>query len=279
MTEGAARERTARLAADFRSLHRGRPRRGPLVLPGPWDAGSARVLAGAGFPALATPSAGVAASLGYEDGRTPADEMFAAVARIVRAVDVPVSADLEAGYGLPPRELAARVRDAGLAGVNLEDSGDFGSGRAGGAGAAGTTSAASGPGGAGAPSGGGLRDAGAHAAWLAEFREEAGGELFLNARVDTYRHGVTDPEETVRRCLLYVEAGADGVYPILAPPEHLPLLAAEVPVPVNALALPGGPGVAELGRLGAGRVTFGAGMHGRTMAALRAVADEVRPAG
>ncbi|WP_228979880.1 isocitrate lyase/phosphoenolpyruvate mutase family protein [Streptomyces sp. DH12] len=271
MTRRAARERAARLAAEFRALHRDRPRRDPLVLPGPWDAGSARVLAAAGHPALATPSAGVAASLGYEDGGTPADEMFAAVARVVRAVDVPVSADLEAGYGLPPRELAARVLDAGLAGVNLEDSGDFGSSGEPGDGRPGGSGGARG-------AGGGLRDAGAHAAWLAEFREAAGGELFLNARVDTYRHGVADPEETVRRCLLYVEAGADGVYPILAPPEHLPLLAARVPVPVNALAVPGGPGVAELGRLGAGRVTFGAGMHGRTMAALRAVADEVRPA-
>ena len=81
----------------FRALHHHRAPGDPLVLPGPWDAASARVFTEAGFPALATPSAGVAASLGYEDGQVPADEMFAAVARIVRAVDVPVSADVGGG--------------------------------------------------------------------------------------------------------------------------------------------------------------------------------------
>ncbi|MDT7598632.1 MAG: hypothetical protein QOK26_709, partial [Pseudonocardiales bacterium] len=86
----------------FRALHHDRAADDPLVLPGPWDAGSAQVLADAGFPALATPSAGIAASLGYQDGATPPEEMFAAVARIVRAVSVPVSADLEGGYGLAP---------------------------------------------------------------------------------------------------------------------------------------------------------------------------------
>ena len=90
-------------ASTFRALHQDRAVGDPLVLPGPWDAASARVFADAGFPALATPSAGIAASLGYEDGSTPPDEMFAAVARIVRAVSVPVSADVEGGYGLAPR--------------------------------------------------------------------------------------------------------------------------------------------------------------------------------
>jgi 2-methylisocitrate lyase-like PEP mutase family enzyme len=84
-------------AEAFRALHHGRVPGDPLVLPGPWDAAGARVFAEAGFPAPATPSAGVAAALGYEDGRTPADEMFAAVARIARAVDVPVSADVDGG--------------------------------------------------------------------------------------------------------------------------------------------------------------------------------------
>src|SRR5882757_2823923 len=93
-------------AAVLRALHHGRAPHDPLVLPGPWDAASARVFADAGFPALATPSAGVSASLGYPDGQgTPPAEMFAAIGRIARAVDVPVSADVEAGYGLPAREL------------------------------------------------------------------------------------------------------------------------------------------------------------------------------
>lgn len=102
-TDRAGTHAAVSKAETFRALHRGRLPGDPLVLPGPWDAASAQVFADAGFPALATPSAGVAASLGYEDGATPADEMFAAVARIVRAVDVPVSADVEGGYGLAPR--------------------------------------------------------------------------------------------------------------------------------------------------------------------------------
>ncbi|MGW6456016.1 isocitrate lyase/phosphoenolpyruvate mutase family protein, partial [Streptomyces sp. NPDC055078] len=106
----------------FHALHHDRPADDPLVLPGPWDAVSAAAFADAGFPALATPSAGIAAVLGYEDGQTPADEMFAAIARIVRAVDIPVSADIEAGYGLPPAELVARLLETGAVGCNLEDS-------------------------------------------------------------------------------------------------------------------------------------------------------------
>ena len=109
-------------ASTFRALHQDRAAGDPLVLPGPWDAGSAQALADAGYPALATPSMGVAASLGYQDGSTPPDEMFAAVARIVRAVSVPVSADIEGGYGLAPRELVARLMETGAVGCNLEDS-------------------------------------------------------------------------------------------------------------------------------------------------------------
>src|SRR3954468_10258166 len=147
-------------ASTFRALHQGRAVGDPLVLPGPWDAASARVFADAGFPALATPSAGVAASLGYEDGRTPADEMFAAVARIVRAVDVPVSADIEGGYGLAPKELVERLLETGAVGCNLEDSED-----------------------------GVLKDPRRHAEWLAEVRAVAADRLFVNARVDVFLHG------------------------------------------------------------------------------------------
>ncbi|MET7642831.1 isocitrate lyase/phosphoenolpyruvate mutase family protein [Streptomyces sp. NPDC005426] len=238
-------------ASALRALHHGRTPGDPLVLPGPWDAASARVLSAAGFPALATPSAGVAASLGYEDGATPAAEMFAAVARIVRAVSVPVSADVEAGYGLAPRELVERLLATGAVGCNLEDTVD-----------------------------GVLVDAGWQADRLAEVRAVAGDELFVNARVDTYVTGVpegTDQEaETVRRALLYVAAGADGVYPIAAPPEALPRLAAAVPAPLNALARSDGPGPQRLGELGAARVTFGPGLQHRAMAALREYAGGLR---
>ncbi|NBE54760.1 isocitrate lyase/PEP mutase family protein [Streptomyces boluensis] len=234
----------------FRKLHQDRAPGDPLILPGPWDAASARAFAEAGFPALATPSAGIAASLGYEDGATPADEMFAAVARLVRSVadfGIPVSADLEAGYGLAPRELVARALDAGVVGVNLEDSG---------------------------PSG--LGDPERQADRLAEVRAAADGALFVNARVDTYVRGVPDLDETVRRALLYVEAGADSVYPILAPPEHLPELCSRIPVPLNAVSHPDGPSPRELGQLGVSRVTFGPGLLWRAMSAVKAVAEELR---
>ncbi|MFC9928514.1 isocitrate lyase/phosphoenolpyruvate mutase family protein [Streptomyces sp. NPDC127190] len=232
-------------ADEFRALHLGRVPGDALVLPGPWDAASARVFAEAGFPALATPSAGVAASLGHQDGQTPADEMFAAVARIARAVDVPVSADVEAGYGLAPKELVDRLLEAGVVGCNLEDS-----------------------------VGGALKDPREQAEFLAEVRAAAGDRLFVNARVDVFVHGDGDPERAIERAALYVAAGADCVYPILAPAEVLPLLRSAVQGPLNALArLDGsGPSPAELGGLGATRITFGPGLQRKAAAAVREIA-------
>ncbi|MFE2296341.1 isocitrate lyase/phosphoenolpyruvate mutase family protein [Streptomyces sp. NPDC059452] len=260
----------------FRALHHGRAPDDPLVLPGPWDAASARALEEAGFPALAVPSAGVAAALGHEDGHTPADEMFAAVARIVRAVSVPVSADIEAGYGLEPEELVERLLAAGAVGCNLEDSVD-----------------------------GVLVDPAHQADLLARFREAAGGRLFLNARVDVYLRVApagtdreasagTAPEagtgsdreasartdrdaDAVDRGRRYAAAGADCVYPIGAPPEALPRLAAAVPVPLNALGTPDSPAaVRRLGELGAARVTFGPALQRLAVAAAREAAEGVR---
>ncbi|MEU3900455.1 isocitrate lyase/phosphoenolpyruvate mutase family protein [Streptomyces sp. NPDC045251] len=234
----------------FRALHHGRAPGDPLVLPGPWDAVSARVFADAGFPALATPSAGVAASLGYEDGATPADEMFAAVARIARAVDVPVSADVEDGYGLAPKELVERLLEAGAVGCNLEDS-----------------------------AGGVLKDPREHAQWLGEVRAAAGDRLFVNARIDTFIRGVADPDAAIERAALYVAAGADCVYPIGAPVGVLPLLRSGVQGPVNVGGRPGkGPASAELrrlGELGATRITFGPGLQRRAEGALREIAAEL----
>ncbi|MFF1451965.1 isocitrate lyase/phosphoenolpyruvate mutase family protein [Streptomyces sp. NPDC058274] len=243
-----ARAATPDTAADvFRALHHGRAPGDPLVLPGPWDAAGARVFADAGFPALATPSAGVAASLGYEDGATPADEMFAAVARIVRAVDVPVSADVEDGYGLAPEELVDRLLEAGAVGCNLEDS-----------------------------NGGVLKDPARHADWLAEVKAAAGERLFLNARVDTFLCGEADPERAIERAALYVAAGADCAYPIGAPAEVLPLLRAGIQGPVNAFGRPDAASVAELGELGATRITFGPGLQRRATEALRKIVTELR---
>ncbi|MGN9759385.1 isocitrate lyase/PEP mutase family protein [Streptomyces sp. SD31] len=235
----------------FRALHRRRSPGDPLVLPGPWDAASARVFVEAGFPALATPSAGVAASLGYEDGRTPADEMFAAVARIVRAVDVPVSADIEGGYGIAPKELVERLLETGAVGCNLEDSED-----------------------------GALKDPRAHADWLAEVRHAAADRLFVNARIDTFSRppGAADPkqaaEQAIERAALYVAAGADCVYPIGAPVDVLPLLRSGIqgPINVHGTVTGDGPSPTELGELGATRITFGPGLQRRTAEALREIA-------
>lgn len=234
-------------AETFRALHHGRVPGDPLVLPGPWDAASARVFVDAGFPALATPSAGVAASLGYADGETPADEMFAAVARIVRAVDVPVSADVEDGYGLAPGELVERLLEAGAVGCNLEDS-----------------------------AGGALKDAARHADWLAEVRSAAADLLFVNARVDVFVHGDGDPDQVIERAALYVAAGADCVYPIGAPTDVLPLLRSGIRGPVNVFAGLDGVPVGELGELGATRVTFGPGLQRRAAEALGDIAAKLR---
>ncbi|MFK4545007.1 2-methylisocitrate lyase-like PEP mutase family enzyme [Streptomyces tendae] len=189
----------------------------------------------------------MAASLGYEDGRTPADEMFAAVARIVRAVDVPVSADVEGGYGLAPKELVERLLEAGAVGCNLEDSTREG-----------------------------LKDPAEHAEWLAGVREEAGDRLFLNARIDTFVRGVEDPGAAIERAAAYVAAGADCVYPIAAPVAVLPLLRAGIQGPVNVVAHPGaGPSPAELGGLGATRVTFGPGLQRQAEQAVREHAERL----
>lgn len=235
-------------AATFRALHHDRAAGDPLVLPGPWDAASARVFADDGFPALATPSAGVAASLGYEDGATPPDEMFAAVARIVRAVSVPVSADVEGGYGLAPAELVGRLLEAGVVGCNLEDSEGHAT----------------------------LKDPQRHADWLAEVRAEAGDALVINARVDTFLIGSGDPADAVERGRLYVSAGADCVYPILAPSEVLPLLREGIAGPINMAAGPNRESVAELGRRGATRITFGPGLQRYAMGAIGDLAAELR---
>ncbi|MCX3063151.1 isocitrate lyase/PEP mutase family protein [Streptomyces beihaiensis] len=240
------------LADTFRTLHHGRTPADPLVLPGPWDAASARVFEEAGFPALATPSAGVAASLGYEDGQTPADEMFAAVRRIVRAVSVPVSADIEAGYGLPAKELVERLAETGAIGCNLEDTGPDGT----------------------------LKDPREQADRLAQVRAAAGPDrLFLNARIDTFlRAGVADPvAEAIERARLYVAAGADCVYPIGAPREALPRLRAAIEGPIN-VGSPDldGPSLREWGELGATRITFGPGLQRRAMGAVRETAEGLR---
>src|SRR5919106_5001554 len=181
-----------------RSLHRPGA---PLLLPNAWDVATARVVAAAGFPVVATTSWGVAGALGYEDHEgAPGEEMFAAAARIARGVEVPVTVDAEAGYGMEPAEVVAALRSVGAAGCNLEDS-DYAAG--------------------------GLRDPDRHAEWLRAVRQAASEDdypLVINARVDVFLGPFlagADPgtqealvPDALRRANAYLEAGVDCVYPI-----------------------------------------------------------------
>ncbi|MFJ5923013.1 isocitrate lyase/phosphoenolpyruvate mutase family protein [Kitasatospora sp. NPDC092948] len=242
---------TTMTAREFLALHDRTEPADPLVLPNVWDAISARAFADAGFTALATSSSAVAAALGHHDGEdTPADEMFAAVKRIARSVDVPVTADIEAGYGLAPAEIVERLLDAGVVGCNLEDS------------TAATRQ---------------LKDPDQHADWLAQVRAAAGDRLVLNARVDTFLFGDRSVESTVKRAALYIDAGVDVIYPILAPEHLLPELAASIPRPLNALCLLDTTAPAHLGTLGASRVTYGGTLQQRSAADLTALAQRLAP--
>ncbi|MEU6234766.1 isocitrate lyase/phosphoenolpyruvate mutase family protein [Kitasatospora sp. NPDC047058] len=222
-----------------------------LVLPNAWDATSAQIVVEAGFPVVATASNAVAAMLGYPDGEgAPWQEMFAAAGRIARAVPVPVTVDAEAGYGMQPRELVDRLLEIGAVGCNLEDT-DHRTG--------------------------GLVEAGAHARWLAAVRaaaDDAGVPIVVNARVDAFLppSGITGPDrvaEAVRRGRLYLEAGADCIYPIgVHRRDDLAALVAELPGPVN-----GNTGdeldLAALRELGVARVSYGPRFYYAAMAGLR----------
>ena len=236
----------------LRSLHRPGD---PLLLPNAWDVATARAVVAAGFPVVATTSGGVAAALGYEDNEgAPADEMLAAAARIAKGVEVPVTVDAEAGYGMEPAELVAALRTAGAAGCNLED----------------TDHAA----------GGSLRDPDRHAQWLAAVRDAASEDdygLVINARVDVFLGpflagaGPGTQAELVpgalRRANAYLEAGVDCVYPItLWEPDALRSFMSDVRGPVNVVRLPQAQSLAELAELGVTRVSWGILLHREAMA-------------
>jgi 2-methylisocitrate lyase-like PEP mutase family enzyme len=235
----------------LRSLHRPGA---PLLLPNAWDVATARAVVAAGFPVVATTSAGVAATLGYEDHEgAPGDEMLATAARIARGVEVPVTVDAEAGYGMQPDDLVAALGSAGAAGCNLED----------------TDHAA-----------GSLRDPGPHAEWLSAVRQAAsndGYRLVINARVDVFLGPFlagagpgTQAElvpEALRRAHAYAEAGVDCVYPIaLWEPDALRGFISEVGVPVNVARVPQAPSLAELAALGVARVSWGPFLYRDAMA-------------
>ncbi|TDC07062.1 isocitrate lyase/phosphoenolpyruvate mutase family protein [Nonomuraea longispora] len=239
---------TSDKAAALRALHVPGT---PLVLPNVWDAASARAVQETGFPAVATGSAAVSRVLGYEDGEgAPPGEMMAAVTRVARAVDVPVTADVERGYGLGAAALAEALADAGAVGCNLEDS---------------------------VPGTGEMVQTGVQADFLAEVRAAAGPGLVINARIDLYLHGRADRAAAVERGRRYLEAGADCVYPIdLTDEEEIRALAGELGGMVNILFQPGAPSLPRLAELGVARISFGAGLHRASDAYARGLFAKVR---
>lgn len=234
---GNTMDRQVDKAHAFRRMH---GRDAILLLPNAWDAGSARLFAQRGFAAIATTSAGMAWSLGYADGEhAPLAEVLAAIARITRVVELPVTADIETGYGETPEAVAASVRAviaAGAVGINLED---------------------------GRPGHGPLRPVEEAAARIRAARaaaDAAGVPIVINARVDHWMQHVTDPAaplaDAVRRAQAYLAAGADGIYPIgLADRATLAALVRAVDAPVNVAAGPGMPDLVELAQLGVARVS------------------------
>lgn len=228
------------LAETFRRLHHGP---NILVLANCWDVASARILEAAGVPAIATSSAGVAFSLGYPDGqRIAREEMLGVVARVAKAVKVPVTADVESGYG-PRAEDTARtaqaVIEAGAVGMNLEDSSD--------------------------ESDSALVELPLAAEKIRAVREagsQAGVPLVINARTDVYLNQVGAPpsryEHALRRAIAFRDAGADCIFlPGVKESELIARFVKDLKFPINILAGPGFPSIAELQRLGVARVSLG----------------------
>lgn len=248
-------------AEAFRNMHRG-PRL--LLLPNAWDALSARLIADAGFPAIATTSGGVAWALGYADGEAaPWPEVVAATRRIAAAVSVPVTADIEAGFGDTPEAVGRSIRDivaAGAVGVNLED---------------------------------GLRgpepirtvdDAATRIRAAREAATAAGVPIVINARTDLYIKNVGDEasrlDEAVARARAYLAAGADCFYPIsLRDPETIGRLTKAVAAPVNINVRAGHPSVAELEALGVRRASTATALTLMAADLIRNLAEGLRDTG
>lgn len=247
-------------ARHFHALHRAGQ---PLLLPNAWDAGSAAMFAGMGFDAVATTSGGIAWSLGYADGeQLPLQELLAVIRRIGRVVDVPVTVDFEAGFAATPAQVGENVRallDTGAVGLNLEDGVAHACLRS-------------------------LEDAAARIAAARAAAEAMGIPAFINARVDGWIVGGKPADalfdDGVHRARAYLDAGADGVYPIaLTEPAAIAEFCAAVPAPVNIGARPGLPDLAALGRLGVARVSTAARLAMVTLAAARSAAQSLHDSG
>lgn len=237
MTDGAERKSNQELANDLLALHQPG---NPVVLPTVWDAWSAKVAAEAGFAGLTVGSHPVADSLGRADGEGMAfTELLTRVEQITRAVDLPVSVDVEAGYGLDPAAVVGGVLGAGAVGLNIEDTVHSEGGR--------------------------LRSAEEHAEYVAGMRaaaDRSGVNLVINARTDWFKgkHGdeASRVDEAIARMRLCAEAGASALYPVAFHEEAtLAKICAELPLPVNAIARPDVDDLAMYRRAGAGRISFG----------------------
>jgi 2-methylisocitrate lyase-like PEP mutase family enzyme len=223
----------------------------PLILFNAWDAGSARAIAEAGAPAIATGSWSVAAAHGYADGEAlPLDLAVANAERIAAAVDVPVSIDFEGGYGVSPDEVwhsAALLAQSGAIGCNLEDRHVRGDG---------------------------LHSIGRQAERIAAVRDATAPFFFINARTDLFLkapaqdHG-EQMNEAVERCHAYAEAGAAGLFvPGLVDRDLIARLCERAPLPVNIMALPAAPDADELALLGVARISHGPGPYRQMLRAL-----------
>ncbi|HLX75246.1 MAG TPA: isocitrate lyase/phosphoenolpyruvate mutase family protein [Terriglobales bacterium] len=250
------------LAESFRNLHHGPA---ILVLANCWDVASARVLEAAGVPAIATSSAGVAFSLGYPDGqRIGRDEMLAVVARVAKAVKVPVTADVESGYGPRPEDAARTAQaviEAGAVGMNLEDSTE--------------------------ESDTALIEVSLAVEKIRAVREagsRAGVPLVINARTDVYLNQVGAPDSrydhALRRAAAFRDAGADCIFlPGVREPELIARFVKDLKFPINILAGPGSPAVAELQRLGVARVSLGSKPMLAGLGTLRRLLNELQQKG
>jgi len=258
MADAAQRKK----AEEFRAMHTGT---GPVLLPNVWDAGSARMVEDAGFPAVATTSAGIAFAHGFPDGqKIPDQQMFAAVAQIAAAVDVPVTADVEGGYGETPEragETAAQVIRAGAVGMNFEDA----------------TGNPAQP----------LTDLPLQVERIRAIRQTAeklGVPLVLNARTDVYLLRIGEPDkrydEAVARLIAYRDAGADCVFvPGVGDVDTIKRIVSDLNCPVNILAVPGSPPVGDLVEAGVKRISLGSGPMRAAMGLLRRLAEELKTAG
>lgn len=250
---------TTELAAKAEALRAQHAGPGVLVLPNAWDAASARAFEDAGFPALATTSGGVVEAIGHRDGeQAPVDQVLAAVGRICRAVSVPVTADLEGGYGLAADDLVDGLLGAGAVGLNLEDTDHRGPGP--------------------------LVDAEVQAGRLAAVEEAGrarGVDVVLNARIDVHLRQVGPEEErlpeAVRRGRRYREAGADCLYPIAVADEPtIRALVEGTGAPINVFLRSGAPPLSRLAELGVARATFGSGLMRTALRAAVATAEAAR---